>query len=80
MRFCYTHQRQHDRNARQTAERNRQRWFESVDLNDAKSIQRALREVMLRVVENKVEPRKAGQLLYKLQGAVANLPQQNEHS
>jgi hypothetical protein len=53
------------------AERRRQRWFESVDLNDAKAVQRALREVVVRVLEKKTDQNKAGQLLNELSAAVS---------
>ena len=72
-RYCYSHQREHQRVARKKAEQTRQRWFESAPLHDPKSVQRALMQVMQRLVSGQVEPRKAGQILYKLQTASVNL-------
>jgi hypothetical protein len=70
-RYCYFHRRERARVAKMAAERRRQRWFESVDLNDAKAVQRALREVVVRVLEKKTDQNKAGQLLNELSAAVS---------
>lgn len=73
MRYCYSHSLQQERVARKNAERARQRWFESVPLDDAASIQRAIREVMIRLLSGDISRKQAGQILYKLQTASANL-------
>jgi len=72
-RYCYSHQRKHEQGARKIAERARQSWFESVPLNDVKSVQRALRQVMNRLLSGQVDHKQAGQILYKLQTASVNL-------
>jgi hypothetical protein len=72
-RYCYSHQRKHEQAARKNAERARQSWFESMRLNDVKSVQRALREVMNRLLSGQVDHKQAGQILYKLQTASVNL-------
>lgn len=72
-RYCYYHQRKHKRGARKEEERARQTWFESVPLNNATSVQRALREVMKRILCGQIDYKKAGQILYKLQTASVNL-------
>lgn len=72
-RYCYSHQREHQRAARKEAERERQRWFESAPLRDAKAVQRALMQVMQRLVSDEVAHKKAGQILYELQTASVNL-------
>ena len=54
------------------AERVRQTWFESVELDDPKAVQKALCEVIRRLVSGQIEHKKAGQLLYRLQTAIAN--------
>jgi hypothetical protein len=70
LRYCYFHQREHARAARRTAERARQRWFDSVALDDPNEVQRALREIMRRILSGQIEHKKAGQMLYKLQTVV----------
>jgi hypothetical protein len=69
MRYCYTHQRDHKRNARKLAERARQRWFESVDTNDPKAAQRALAEILRRLASGSIDLNKAGAMLHELQTA-----------
>lgn len=71
LRFCDFHQHLHQRNARKTAERARQRWFESVKLHNQKSVQIALHQVMQRLLNGEMTPNRAGQLLYTLQMAIA---------
>jgi len=71
--YCYSHQRQHRQDASKSAERTRQRWFESVPLHDPKAVQRALAQVMQRLISGQVDPRQAGQILYKLRMATLNL-------
>lgn len=66
LRLCAFHHRQHKRNAKKIAERVRQRWFESVALDDPKSLQRALAQVMERLVDGRIDDQRAGQLLQKL--------------
>ncbi|MFY9910699.1 MAG: hypothetical protein WCF22_14260 [Candidatus Sulfotelmatobacter sp.] len=65
-RYCFFHQRDREREARRKAEHLRQRWFETVDLNDAKAVQRALWEVMQRTLEGKIEGKKAAEILNRL--------------
>jgi hypothetical protein len=72
-RYCYSHHVQQARSARKAAERARQRWFESVPLQDAASVQRALMQVMSRLVSGDIGYKRAGQLLYSLQTASVNL-------
>lgn len=71
-RFCYSHHRAQARATRESAERARQRWFESVPLDDAASVQRALRQVMVRLLSGQVDHKNAGQILFKLQTASVN--------
>jgi hypothetical protein len=56
-----------------TAERARQKWFESAPLDDTASVQRALAQVMTRLVSGDIDPKQAGQILYKLQSASLKL-------
>ena len=72
-RYCYSHRLEQARGARKNAERTRQRWFESVPLDDAASVQRALREVMIRLLSGNIGRKQAGQILYRLQTATVNL-------
>ncbi len=77
-RYCYSHQRKHEQGARKNAERARQswvdqRWFESVPLDEAVSVQRALAQVMTRLLSGQIDYKQAGQILYKLQTASVNL-------
>jgi hypothetical protein len=72
-RYCYSHQRERQRRAKRKAEQTRQRWFESAPLHDAKAVQRALMQIMQRLVSGQVEHKAAGQILYKLQTASVNL-------
>jgi hypothetical protein len=72
-RFCYSHHRAQVRGVRKTSERARQRWFESVALEDAASVQRALRQVLTRLLSDDIGHQKAGQILYTLQTATIHL-------
>jgi hypothetical protein len=72
-RYCYTHRLAQARRARKNAERARQRWFESVPLQDAASVQRALVQVMTRLLSGDIAHEQAGQILYRLQTASLNL-------
>ena len=72
-RYCYSHHREQVRGARKNAERARQRWFESAPLEDAASVQRALVQVMTRLLSRNIAHKQAGQILYKLQTASVNL-------
>jgi len=72
-RYCYSHQQKRARGARKKAEYARQRWFESVPLDDVASVQRALAQVMTRLLSGKIDYKQAGQILYKLQTASVNL-------
>jgi len=71
MRYCYSHQRDQKRKPRKLAERARQHWFESVNMNDAKAIQKALAEIMRRLALGLIDHNKAGAMLHKLQVATA---------
>lgn len=73
MRYCYSHQRDHNRNARKLAERVRQRWFESLNTNNPKAVQRALAEIARRLASGLIDPEKAAAMLYQLQAASAGL-------
>jgi len=70
--YCYSHHRERARQRRKIAERARQRWFESAPLEDAPSVQRALAQVMTRLVSGDIDHKQAGQILYKLQTASVN--------
>ncbi len=72
LRLCDHHHREHKRNAKRIAERARQRWFERLPLDDPKSIQKALAQVMQRLMDSEIDPDRAGQLLHKLH--MASLP------
>jgi hypothetical protein len=72
-RYCYSHHRAQARDARKNAERARQRWFESVPLEDPASVQRALVQVMTRLASGDIGHKQAGQILYKLHTASVNL-------
>jgi hypothetical protein len=72
-RYCYYHQLAPARDARKNGERTRQRWFESVPLGDAASVQRALAEVVKRLLSGDIAHKQAGQILYRLQTASVNL-------
>jgi hypothetical protein len=72
-RYCFTHQREQARRAKKSAELARQRWFESAPLEDLVSVQRALAQVMTRLVSGEIDHKQAGQILYKLQTASMNL-------
>lgn len=80
MRYCYLHQRAYKRVAKKRAERARQRWFESVDMSDPRAVQRALAEVMRRLISEQVNPQKAGQMLFELQTASLRLRTAREDS
>jgi hypothetical protein len=72
-RYCYSHHLEQTRGARKNAERARQRWFESAPLEDVACVQRALMQVMTRLASGRIDHKQAGQILYKLQTASANL-------
>ena len=72
-RYCYSHHLQQAQGARKNAERTRQRWFESAPLQDVASVQRALAQVMARLLSGNIGHKRAGQILYRLQTASMNL-------
>jgi hypothetical protein len=74
--YCYSHHREHERGARKNAERTRQRWFESAPLRDTASVQRALLQVITRLLSGNIGHKQAGQILYRLQTASVNLRSQ----
>lgn len=65
-RYCFFHQPEREHEARGKAEHRRQRWFESVDLNDAKAVQKALWEVIQRTLEGRIGRGKAAEIVNKL--------------
>jgi hypothetical protein len=69
LRLCDFHHRERKRNAKKIAERARQRWFERVVLDDPKSVQKALAQVIERLLHGEIDDQRAGQLLHKLQMA-----------
>jgi hypothetical protein len=66
-RYCYSHRLEQARDARKNAERARQTWFESAPLEDIPSVQRAIWQVMTRLLSGNIDLKAAGQILYKLQ-------------
>jgi hypothetical protein len=72
-RFCYSHHREQSRGARKIAEHARQRWFESTPLDDAASVQRALMQVMSRLLSVNIGHKQAAQILNNLRTASVNL-------
>ena len=72
-RYCYSHHLAQGRSARKNAERARQRWFESAPLNDAASVERALAQVITRLLSCNIDHKRAGEILYELQAASVNL-------
>jgi hypothetical protein len=66
-RYCYFHQPGHARRARIVAERGRQRWFDSVKLENPKAVQKALSQVIRRIMTGQIEHKRAGDLLFRLQ-------------
>jgi hypothetical protein len=72
-RYCYSHHLARAQGARKNAEHARQRWLESVPLQDAASVQRALVQVRRQLLSGNIGHRRAGQILYKLQTASVNL-------
>jgi hypothetical protein len=72
-RNCYHHQLAPARGARKNAAHARQRWFDSISLGNAASVQRALAEVMTRLLSGNIGHKRAGQILCSLQAASVNL-------
>ncbi len=72
-RYCYSHHRVQAREARKNVERARQRWFESVPLDNPASVQHALAQVVTRLASGEIDHKHAGQILFKLQEASVNL-------
>jgi hypothetical protein len=72
-RYCYSHHRAQARGARKNAERARQRWFESAPPQNAAAVQRALTQVMTRLLSGNIGHKRAGQILYSLQMASVKL-------
>ena len=69
-RYCFFHQPERQREARRRAEHERQRWFESVDLNDAKAVQRTLREVVERLLAGRISRTKAAEIIGRLRATL----------
>jgi hypothetical protein len=72
-RYCFSHRHEQARDAKKNAEHARQRWFESAPLDDAPSVQRAIAQVMTRLLAGSISPKQAGQMLFKLQTVSVNL-------
>ena len=72
-RYCFSHRHEQARDAKKNAERARQTWFESAPLDDVPSVQRAIGQVMTRLLSGSISPKQAGQMLYKLQTVSVNL-------
>ncbi len=72
-RYCYFHHSQQPRQAKKAAERVRQRWFESAPLGNAASVQRALAQVISRLLSGEIAHEQAGQILYQLQTISSDL-------
>jgi len=70
-RYCYSHKRAHGQKARKITERTRQRWFESAPLGDSASVQRALTQVLNRLLSGEIDHKQAGQIITKLQSVSA---------
>lgn len=69
LRLCAFHHHQHKRNAKKLAERERQRWFDSVDTTEGAAVQRAIAEIIRRLVLGLINHDKAGQMLFGLRVA-----------
>jgi hypothetical protein len=69
LRLCDFHHRELKRAARRIAEQARQPWFESIALDDPRSVQRALAQITHRLLSGEIDSKHAGQLLHKLQRA-----------
>ncbi len=67
LRLCDFHHREHKRSTKRIAERARQRWFESVALDDPKSRHKALAQILHRLLHGEIDNQRAGVLLHKLQ-------------
>jgi hypothetical protein len=72
-RYCYSHRLAQARGTRIIAERKRQIWFESAPLDDTASVQRALTQVMTRLLAGSIDRKRAGQILFQLQTASVDL-------
>ena len=77
-RFCYFHDRDRKQTARMTAEQKRQRWFESLRLDDPKVINMAIIKTAQGMLEGEIDDKLAGQMLFKLNLAIAAFPKSNE--
>jgi hypothetical protein len=65
-RYCFFHLREREHGAKRKAEYQGQRWFEAVDLNDPKAVQRALWEVINRLLEGRIPRKRAAEIIGKL--------------
>ena len=72
-RYCFSHRHEQARDAKKNAERARQTWFESAPLDDVPSVQRAIGQVMTRLLSGSISPKQAGQMLFKFQTVSVNL-------
>ena len=72
-RYCYAHQRARNTAAKIIAERARQRWFEADLMSNRKAVQRALSQVMTRMLVDEIDHKQAGQILEKLKLASSAL-------
>jgi hypothetical protein len=77
LRLCDFHHRDLKRSARRIVEQARQPWFESIDLDNPKSVQRALAQITHRLLSREINSKHAGQLLHKLQMATFRTKEKN---
>lgn len=72
-RYCLNHLRERRLEARMKAEHRRLRWFESLRLDDFKTINVALIKIMHGMLEGHIESKLAGQTVFKLALAASAL-------
>ena len=71
--YCYYHRSARERTKRQLRQARRQQPLQLPNLEDSESIQIALGDVLNAILADRIDPRKAGLLLYGLQTAAANV-------
>jgi hypothetical protein len=72
-RYCFHHQRERGVERKWRRERERQRWFERAALDDRKAVQRALWDVMDRLLNRKIGKKRAYEIVERLRGAIEKL-------
>lgn len=77
-RYCYAHQRQRDCEARRQRERKRQRWFDAAKLDEYKAIQWALREVIVRLLENRIDPKRASEINREIRARIKQMREEEK--